>query len=205
MTKNIWLAELLSVSTKPKKKCCLGDLISEQNKGRVRRRGHPVHHSGVIQVSPDMKHNEKNLLEKQWCTDLRCHVTQALHISPQCPLAVLLNQIKLTRMQQSLSVTKHCITSFISSWMHHNLESCIISFTQRCVHGWNILQIPLSSDKWGFIKRRGRGPSLHFHTQHNYRWELHHYIASTVAKLVHCDLWNELRQGEISTKQKTGK
>lgn len=53
------------------------------------------------------------------------------------------------------------------SWMRHDLESCIMDFTEGCAHAWNILQIPQSSDKQGFIKLRGRGSSALSHPGKN--------------------------------------
>ncbi len=113
---------------------------------------YPVPLSGMIQLSADMKHNEKNFVEKQWCTDRLCHVTQALHISSQCPRPPCL--IKITGMQQTLCSYKAPISPNLSARGDHNSESCDIGLTERCVHGWNILQIPQSSDNQDFIRER---------------------------------------------------
>lgn len=51
--------------------------------------------------------------------------------------------------------------------MRHDLESCIMDFTEGCAHAWNILQIPQSSDKQDFIKLRGRGSSALSHPGKN--------------------------------------
>lgn len=138
-----------------------GRLHSRETKSSVQEESE----GGVILFIYLVFHQSWNTMKriwwKQWCTDSLCPVTQALHISSQCPglsCSVKSNWLKCNKLY---SVKKHPITSFMCSLMHH--QSCNISFTERCVHDWNILQIPQRSDKQDFMNLSGRGSFAHSH------------------------------------------
>lgn len=57
-----------------------------------------------------MKHNEKNFMEKQWCADPLCPVTQALHIFSQCPGLCFLIKSSGQECNKLYSVKEHPIT-----------------------------------------------------------------------------------------------